>query len=389
MNILIVSQHFFPDNFRVNEIAVGLVKMGNSVTVLTSTPDYATGYIPEEYKNKFEDNYFGVNVVRVKTSERKTGIVNRAKNYFSFMINSTKKIKSLNKNFDIVLSYQTSPVLMAHAAIKTKKYFKIPLVLYCLDLWPESLKVWNVGEGNPLFKIMHLYSKWAYNQADRLAVTSEPFKDYLINFNNIDKDKITFLPQHCEPLILEEKEFNKSKIFAFGGNIGAAQDIPTIIKAVNEIKDLDFSVRIYGDGSELENCKQLTSELELNDKIEFFGRVSKDELSNAYNNVDAFLLTLKQNGAVGDTIPAKLQEYMSAGKPIFASVGKGARMVIEEAVCGVVCEPSDHVSLAENMKDFILNTEKYSSFGKNGKNYFYNNFTLDEFLERLSKFFIK
>ena len=125
MKILVVSQHFFPDNFRINEVASYLVSIGHEVTVLTSTPDYATGYIPEEYKNKFIDEYNGVKVLRVKTAERKSGIINRAKNYISFMMNSTKKIKELQNNFDVILSYQTSPVLMAHAAIKAKKYFPV------------------------------------------------------------------------------------------------------------------------------------------------------------------------------------------------------------------------------------------------------------------------
>lgn len=389
MNLLIVSQHFFPDNFRVNEIAVELVKQGHDVTVLTSTPDYATGYVPDEYKDKLIDCYNGVNVIRVKTAERKTGIINRAKNYFSFMINSTKKIKSLNKNFDYVLSYQTSPVLMAHAAIKAKKIFKIPLIIYCLDLWPESLKVWNVGAKNPLFKLMHAYSKWAYKQADVVAVTSKPFVDYLSNYNNVNKDKIVFLPQHCEPMILDNKPFNNKKIFAFGGNIGAAQDIPSIIKAVNEIKDLDFSVEIYGDGSELNNCKELAESLNVLDKITFFGRVTKEELYKKYNNVDAFLLTLAASGEVSNTIPAKLQEYMSAGKPVFACVGSGARNVIEDADCGVVCEPSDYKLLAVNMKEFILNSNKFENYGENGKIYFFNNFTLDTFIKNLLRLFKK
>ena len=122
MNILIVSQHFYPDNFRINDIAAELAQRGHDVTVVTSTPDYATGFVPEEFKDKFEDNYKGVKVIRVKTSERRTGVKNRALNYLSFLRSSTIKIKRMALNCDVIFSYQTSPVLMAHAAIKVLTY---------------------------------------------------------------------------------------------------------------------------------------------------------------------------------------------------------------------------------------------------------------------------
>lgn len=387
MNILVVSQHFFPDNFRINEIVEELIKKGHQVTVITSTPDYATGYIPEEYKKKFEDDYKGAKILRAKTAERKTGVINRAKNYISFLLSSTKLVKKLKDDFDVIFSYQTSPVLMAHAAIKAKKLFNKKLVLYCLDIWPDSLKVWNINEKNIIFKLIHLYSKWVYRNADILAVSSKSFTEYMINFNNVDSKKIVYLPQHCFPLELDKNQFNDKKIFAFGGNIGAAQDIETIIKAVNNIKELDFSVEIYGDGSELSNCIALTEKLKLTDKIKFFGRVSKDELISKYNNVDAFLLTLKQNGEVGNTIPAKLQEYLSTGKPIFAAAGKGVQEIMLDADCGEACESSNYKKLSDLMKNFILNPDNYKQKGINGKNYYFNNFTIDKFIESLLKLF--
>ncbi len=387
MNILIVSQHFYPDNFRINDISAELAQRGHDVTVVTSTPDYATGFVPEEFKDKFEDNYKGVKVVRVKTSERRTGVKNRALNYLSFLRSSTKKIKRMALNCDVVFSYQTSPVLMAHAAIKAKKLTGKKLLLYCLDLWPESLKVWRVAENNPLFKIMHSYSKWAYNKADILAVSSKPFENYLSDFNNVPHEKISYLPQHCTSIDIPLKKREEKTVFAFGGNIGAAQDVECIIKAASLINDLDFCVEIYGDGSELQNCIELAKSLHADDRVHFHGRVSFEELCENYKNADAFLLTLKQNGAVGDTIPAKLQEYMSAGRPVFAAAGEGARLLIEESGCGQACDPSDSNALAEIMRDFILNPEKYDDCGQKGKNYYKENFTLDIFTDRLMAMF--
>lgn len=259
MKILIVSQHFYPDNFRVNDIAKALVENGHQVTVLTSLPDYATGKVPADCKGlkNRETEWNGVKVIRSFSIARRSGIIFRALNYVSFFLTSTFKARALKEKFDIVMCYQTSPVLMANGARACAKKQKIPFMVYCLDLWPESLKAWHVGEGNPLFKLMNAYSKGIYNSADLVGVTSKPFMNYLNKVNDVPMEKLVYLPQHAEPLDLVKKEDSDQTVFAFGGNIGSVQNIECIIKAVSKIRDLDgFSVEIYGDGSELENCKK-------------------------------------------------------------------------------------------------------------------------------------
>lgn len=391
MNILIVSQHFYPDNFRINEISAELVKRGNKVTVITSLPDYSTGIVPKDCKGlkNRKINYNGVSVIRCFSVSRRKGVLFRALNYVSFCIFSTIKAKRLKEKFDIVISYQTSPVLMANGACAVANKQKIPFVLYCLDVWPESLKAWGVGENNPLFKVMHKYSKNIYKRADVLAVSSKPFKDYMVEVNGVDEKKIVYLPQHSDDMNLPPKENKDSLVrFAFGGNIGSVQNVECIIKAVSLIKDLNgFQVDIYGDGSELENCKKLASDLNLGSKIVFHGRVTKEQLWQEYKNIDAFLLTLKSEGVVGLTVPAKLQEYMSGNRPIIASIGGAAAEIIKSVQCGKAVEPDDHKALAENMKDFVLNRNEYLVFAQNGRKYFEENFTLERFITALEEFF--
>lgn len=391
MNILIVSQHFYPDSFRVNEIADELQNRGHKVTVITSLPDYATGKVPKDCKGlknrKFVRN--GVSVIRTFSVSRRSGVLFRALNYFSFCISSTLKAKRLKEKFDIVFSYQTSPVLMANGARAVAKKQKAPFFLYCLDVWPESLKAWHVGEGNPLFKIMHRYSKKIYNSADVLAVSSKPFINYMSQVNGVDEGKMVYLPQHSDDMNLPAKVNDDGIIrLAFGGNIGSVQNIDCIVKAVAELRDLSgFSVEIFGDGSELENCKALAENLQITDKINFHGRVNRETLWEAYKNVDAFLLTLKSEGVIGLTAPAKLQEYMSGNRPVIAAIGGAAEEIINTSGCGKAVAADDYKALAEAIKAYVLGEDKLNDCAENGRKYFEENFTLECYMKSLETIF--
>ncbi len=390
MKILISSQHFYPDNFRINDITKELVARGHEVTVITSLPDYATGKVPADckgLKNRKID-WNGVKVIRTFSFSRRTGLIFRILNYISFFISSTFKALTLKEDFDVTMCYQTSPILMASAASTYAKKHKVPFFDYCMDIWPEALKAWHVGEENPLFKVMHRYSKSIYNGAALVGASSKPFMDYLHNVNDVPWEKLVYLPQHAESLDLKEKTKDGNTVFAFGGNIGAVQNIECIIRAVAEIRDLNgYSVEIYGDGSELQNCKKLSTELGTDEKITFFGRVTWEELKERYNNADAFLLTLKPEGLIGQTVPAKLQEYMSGGRTVIASIDGAAKEIIEESRCGICVPADDHKAFADAMKYFVENRDKFSTCEQNGKKYFNENFTREKFITDLENHF--
>lgn len=390
MNILIVSQHFYPDNFRVNDIAKMLTEDGHNVTVLTSLPDYATGKVPVDCKGRKNRRitWNGVDVIRCFSVSRRSGVVFRALNYISFYLSSTYRALKTDGDFDVVFCYQTSPVLMANAARTFARKRKIPFFIYCLDLWPESLKAWRVSEKNPLFKIMHKYSNGIYNSADCIGITSEPFTEYLKTVNGVPENKIVYLPQHSEDMNLKPKVRKEGEpfVFSFGGNIGSVQNIDCIIKAASILSDRnDIKIEIYGDGSELQNCKALSKKLKTDGMITFFGRLSKEELWKRYENTDAFLLTLKSQGVIGQTVPAKLQEYMSGNRPVIASVGGAAEQIIKESGCGICVPAGDSKALAKAMEDFVSNNEKYADCGANGREFYINNFTGRSFIDKLTQ----
>lgn len=390
MNILIVSQHFYPDNFRINDIAKMLAVEGHRVTVLTSLPDYETGRVPKDCKGrknrKIEWNK--VQVVRCFSVSRRSGVVFRALNYVSFYLTSTGKALTLKDDFDVVVCYQTSPVLMANAAREFARKRNIPFFVYCLDLWPESMKAWHVGEKNLLFKIMHKYSKGIYNSADCIGVTSKPFIEYLNTVNGVSKNKIVYIPQHSADMNIKPKKHLSGEpfVFTFAGNIGSVQNVECIVEAASLLSGRDdIKIEIYGDGSEFQNCKALSKRLHTDNMITFFGRVSKEELWERYENADAFLLTLKPQGAIGQTVPAKLQEYMSGNRPVIASIGGAAEEIINESGCGICVPAGDSAALAKAMADFVSDNEKYSDCGVFGREFFENNFTGKCFIDTLTQ----
>lgn len=395
MNILIVGQYYYPDNFRINEISQALAEEGNRVDVLTGLPDYSTGKIPKEYKlfRKRKENLNGVNVTRVPIIARRKGVFWRALNYVSFMINSTLYAAFCRKNYDIIIAYQTSPITMANAAIKMKRRTKSPLFLYCLDIWPECLKAWKIKEGSFLFKMMHQYSIRIYSNCDIIGVSSRPFIEYLAEVNHIDKSRMMYIPQHCEDMfqdICGKYTDNGVIDFTFAGNVGSVQDVECIIRAAARLNDLDhFKIHILGDGTDLSHCKELTEQLKVQDKVLFYGRVAKDRLKQYYEQADAFLLTLKGDTIIGTTMPAKLQEYMSVGKPVIAAINGAAQELIKEADCGLAVNASDDEGLAENMRTCILDFKKIHPLGQNARNFFEKHFTKDIYMDTINKIILK
>jgi len=390
MRILVVSSAFYPDNYHINQMVQDLAARGHTIKVLTGQPDYATGRIPKEYKwlRKYHDFLGPVEVWRAPIIARRKGAIMRFFNYLSFMI--TGGFLALFKkwpDFDVIYVWGVSPVTMAIPAIFLKERYKKPLFFYCLDLWPESMKAFKVGEKNPVFQAVKIFCKWIYKHFDTVAVTSLPFKEYINTVNAYPLEKIVYLPQYGADNYLA-KDFaakdNGIVDFVFAGNIGFVQDIDKIIATTEKIKDIPgFTVHIVGDGSARAQFESLTKSKHLENKIIFHGRVPLAKMDEFYKLADACLLTLDGSSKIGDTLPVKMQGYMAAGKPVIAAVNGAGKTVIEESGCGLAVNAGDIEGLARIMKEFIENKAKYSACGQKGKEYFKHNFTKEKHLEHL------
>ncbi|HBL05773.1 MAG TPA: glycosyltransferase WbuB [Clostridium sp.] len=388
MRILVVCQYYYPEQFRINDICEQLVQDGHSVTVLTGLPNYPTGKIPNEYRwcKKRKENINGVEVLRCFEISRKKGAVGMALNYMSYMVSASLTALFLKKDFDIIFSYQLSPVTMVLPAVIMKKCSRKPLYLYCCDIWPESIKNIISDENNAIYKIVKNFSRYLYSKCDAITVTSKPFIEYFNKEHSIPIERISYIPQHAEDIYLKMDFTPLDNItdFVFMGNIGVAQDIECIIDATEKIKHIPrFKVHFVGDGSYLEKSKMLVGKKGLYDIVFFHGRHSLDKMPYFYRLADVCLLTLKADNLIGLTMPSKLQGYMAAGKAVIGAINGAAQDVINESQCGICVKASESNALAATMKDFIENYNKYEQCGENGRKYFVSHFTKEKYMMAL------
>lgn len=385
MKILVICQYYYPEPFRISDICEELVRRGHEVTVITGIPNYPEGEIYADYKNrqKRHEVINGVKVFRCSTIPRRKGAVYRFLNYYSYSVSSTSFVKKMDNNFDIVLINQLSPVMMSKAGIFYSKKHKKPCVLYCLDLWPESLVAGGISRESAIFKHYNQVSKKIYQAVDGLFVTSKMFINFLSDTFGIDKKRIKYLPQYAEMFFhpVEEVKSKKTFDFVFAGNIGEIQSIETIINAADILKNEPVYWHIVGNGSDLERLKNLTKRKMLNNVV-FYGRKPVEEMLDYYAMADAMLVTLKADPVLSLTLPGKVQSYMAVGKPIIGAINGETKTVIEEANCGFCGEAEDSNQLADNIRKFMNYTNK-EQLGINARKYYEKHFTKNRFMNKL------
>lgn len=383
MKILVVCQYYYPEPFKINEICEEFVKRGNKVTVITGLPNYPKGKIYKGYRffKRRNENINGVDVIRTFEIGRRKGIIFRALNYFSFMISSSIKTFFMKEKFDVVYVYQLSPITMVKPAITYKKKNNTKMIIYCLDLWPESIKTFGITENSKIYKIIDKYSKKMYENADKILVSSNSFRD---NFNNKPTE---YVPQYSADILEKKKNVETEKInFVFAGNVGKAQSMETIVKAAKElINEKDILIHIVGDGSELENTKQMAKNYNLENLV-FHGRKNIEEMQKYYDMADAMIVTLGKDDFLSKTLPAKVQACMSTGNAIVAAADGEIKTVIEEAKCGYCIPAENYIALAEQIKRFSkLSIEEKEELRSNAYKYYNNYFNKDNFIEKTLK----
>ena len=394
MNILVVTQYFWPENFLINEMTVGLVERGHCVTVLTGSPNYPNGrFFPGYGFFNQQQQYGGVKVVRVPLIPRGDGGGMRlALNYFSFAVAAGIAGPFLCKEmYDVIFVFEPSPITVGIPAVILKWLKSAPVLFWVQDLWPESLAATGAVKTKKVLDWIGSLVSFIYRRCDRILIQSQAFRDPVIK-QGADPSCVVYFPNCAESVFTESKPYAGTiprlpegfKIM-FAGNIGAAQDFGTIIAAAKLLQGYqDIQWVIVGDGRMREWAEAQVQACGLNENFHFLGRFPVEDMPSFLSQADVLLVTLKKEPIFALTIPSKVQAYLAVGRPIIAAIdGEGAR-VVEEAGAGFSCPADAPDALAQAVfKLYETPGNQREKMGMSGRAYYLANFDRDMLLNRL------
>ena len=379
MRILIISQYFWPENFRINEISEFLKKENIEVDVLTGTPNYPEGKIFKDFKDNPDkyNNYNGTRIFRVPIIPRGSGsLFSLFFNYSSFLISSiTIGSFKLRKNkYDYILTFGTSPITVALTSLFFSKIKSARTIIWVLDLWPDILKDLNIITNKFMLNLLSKITNYTYRSHDTILAQSESFLRQIIKHN---KNTIYF-PSWPETIKiiklnneLEDIKLDKFKNYfkiVFTGNIGQAQDFDRIIKLAKILKEENVIFIIVGKGRKFEYFEKIKL-LDNIDNIIFMGNYPLEKMCYFHEIADALILTLNSGDALNKTIPGKLSTYMMAGKPIIGVIDGEAKNIINVSKSGICLDLSDDKYI-EKIKTFVnLDKQELKILGNNAKTY--------------------
>jgi glycosyltransferase involved in cell wall biosynthesis len=396
MNILIVSQYYWPENFRINDLTKELISRGHKVTVLTGIPNYPSGRVFEEYGHnpkKFE-NHEGAKVIRVPMMPRGNGGKKLLINYASFVMGATLwgpwRLRGISA--DVIFVFEPSPVTVGLPAVLLGKIKKAPVVFWALDLWPETLVAMGAVRSQQVLSLIGRMVRFIYNRCTLVLGQSRSFLESIAKYCN-DRQKIRYFPSWAEDIFASadvlpanEVVLNKTLFtIVFAGNIGEAQDMPAVLDAAERLKDHD-SIRwvVVGDGRRFEWLQEEVVQRGLKEKVFLLGRFPVERMPSFYAHADVLLVSLKRDPVFSMTIPGKVQSYLMSGLPIVGMLdGEGAK-VIKDANAGMVCPAGDGKGLAEQvLKMQALGDDERLALGSNGRNYAVKEFDRGALINKL------
>ncbi len=391
MNILVVSQYFWPENFLINDLVKILSDQGHEITVFTGKPNYPDGKIFEGYSaNGFQSETFeeNIEVYRVPLRPRgKSGAKSLLLNYLSFVwhgILHAHKV-AIKQDYDVILVYMPSPITSVLPAIYLKWKTKTHLAVWIQDLWPESIHATGFVKNPASLWLVSILVRFVYTCADTLLVQSKAFIRPVSRYTN--KDKIEYYPNSylendwglevtsVPRWLLEEISNNFSLVFA--GNLGTAQSLETLVAVAERIHHLPkCKLVLVGSGSKLTWLKE-QKQLKTLDNLLLPGRFEPETMPAFFERASGLLVTLRSEEIFSYTIPSKVQTYLAAGRPVIAAIdGEGARLITESGA-GLASAAEDVDSLVRNIELlYNMGITEREALGEAGRKYFIDNFEM-------------
>ncbi len=383
--ILLVTQYFQPENFKCNDIAFELQRRGHDVTVLTAIPNYPKGKYFDGYGvfKRRTEVVDGVKIIRGFVVPRgKGGKILLSLNYLSYLFSSCliALYLALRYRYDAVFVHEVSPVTIGVAATLVKKMQRIPMYFWVLDLWPESLTA-AIGLRNRY--ILGFFSKmvqWFYRNSDKILISSKGFASSICEKGDF-ADKIVYFPNWVDGVLTVKSDVPTPEVPAgfvamFTGNIGESQDFGTVLDAAERLKSRkDIHFVIVGDGRAKEWLEKQIVERELSQTVHCVGSYPLAAMPATFAKADVLFAALKDEAIFAITVPAKIQAYMSSGKPIVTMINGEAKLLIEEVGCGIAVEAGDGEAFAEAIAKIADMTQaEREKIGEKGRSFAARNF---------------
>jgi colanic acid biosynthesis glycosyl transferase WcaI len=396
LRLLVVSQYFWPENFRINDLVAELVARGHDVTVLTGRPNYPDGTVfPEYVRTPSEYSaYRGARVIRVPMATRGRGGLRLVLNYLSFALcASTVGLWRLRgMRFDAIFVYEPSPITVGVPAVLLRRVKDAPVAFWVLDLWPETLEAIGAVRSRRVLRAVGALVAFIYERCDLVLAQSRSFIPHIRRYC-ADAGRIAYFPSWAEAVYDMDGVEPAAEVpvrpgvfnVMFAGNIGDAQDFPAILDAAQRLRHQP-GIRwlIVGDGRTAGWVRDEVVRRGLEQTVSLLGRYPVERMPSFYKHADALLVSLKSEPIFSMTIPGKLQSYLAAGIPVVAMLdGEGAR-VVERASAGLVCAAGDSVGLAAAVSRLAAMPEaERRRMGANGLRLSAEEFDRDTLIRRL------
>lgn len=394
-HILVVSQYFYPENFRINDICKEWVKRGYKVTVITGIPNYPTGkfYDGYSFSKRRKEIWNGIHIIRIPLIPRGTNSIGLISNYLSFVVTGFFKSHFNSIKADYVFTFEVSPMTQALLGCWFAKKLKVPHYLYVQDLWPENV-ITVTGISSPkIIKPIDKMVDYIYKNSDEIFATSPSFVEAICNRKvKVSHEKVHYWPQYAEEFYrpLERKSIKEipdddSFKIIFTGNIGKAQGLDILPKTAKLLKNDNVKFVIVGDGRYLDELNMEIDKNEVRDMFIMVSRKPAEEIPSYLAACDAAFISFQNNELWSKTIPAKLQSYMACGIPILASANGETKRIIEEAKCGICSQIGVEKELAISIRK--IKDDDLSQMSRCSRKYYENNFMKKQLIDEIDYFF--
>jgi colanic acid biosynthesis glycosyl transferase WcaI len=395
MKLLVVSQYFWPENFRVNDLVAEMVRRGHEVTVLTGIPNYPEGRVDAQYRKnpKAFADFRGARIVRVPMAPRGTGTLRLLWNYFTFAISACLLAPWAlrGEKYDAIFVCQLSPVTSALPGVLLRWLKHAPMVMWVLDLWPESLLAVGATRSHKILSLVGRLTSFIYHQCDLVLAQSRSFVS-LIAKRAGPHTRVEYFPNwaevifesaNCAPAV-EVPDARGVFSIMFAGNIGESQDFPAILDAVEILRGEKIRWLIVGDGRAADWLRLEVDRRGLHNKVLLLGRYPVERMPAFFQHADALLVSLRDEPVFSMTVPGKIQSYLATGIPVLAMLdGEGAQ-VVSQAGAGLCCPAGDSVKLANIVLELSrLDSVQRSEMGKLGREFYAKEYERGMLMDRL------